>query len=197
MKKKIIALVLGLAMLVGCATGCAYIGDYINTLKGGLVGNNYSIQEFDNFGTLVFTAHGNQVAMTAETDSEGEPTSYIDITIDGYDWKHVGSTLVFAQDGVDVITDFQIPENMEIENSGSTGLMPVDRYINSYKNLFGKECVVLVSSQTGTPICLFQGDDCYVTIPNDLPKMTRIHIDGLSVYVHRANVDIFPAEMFK
>ncbi|MDE5610815.1 MAG: DUF5052 family protein [Odoribacter sp.] len=44
---------------------------------------------------------------------------------------------------------------------------------------------------------LLQGDDCYVTFPSDLPKTTRIHIDGKSVYVHRADVDIFPVEMFK
>ena len=108
----------------------------------------------------------------------------------------MGSTLVFAQEGVDLITDFQIPENMENDGTG-TGLMAVDRRINEYANLFGKKLVVVVSSQNGTPIGLFQGDNCYVEIPEDLPKTTLIHIDGKLVYVHRANVDIIPASLFE
>ena len=75
-------------------------------------------------------------------------------------------------------------------------VMAVDRKINHYANLIGKKLVVLVSSQNGTPIGLFQGDDCYIEIPADLPKTTLINIDGKMVYVHRANVDIIPAELF-
>lgn len=62
-------------------------------------------------------------------------------------------------------------------------------------NLMGKERVVLVSSQNGTPIGLFQGGKCYVEIPSNLPKMTRLNIDGKSVYVHRGDVDIIPATL--
>ena len=54
----------------------------------------------------------------------------------------------------------------------------------------------MVSSQNGTPIGLFQGNDCYFEVPADLPKTTLINIDGKMVYVHRANVDIIPAELF-
>lgn len=132
--------------------------------------------------------------MDCETDDTGEPTSYIDIAIDGASWKHVGGTLVFAQNGVDMITDFQLPEDMEVDGN-SSGLMAVDRFINNYRNLIGKDMVVLVSSQNGTPIGLFQGDDCYMTVSVDLPKTTQLSIDGKAVYIHRANVDIFPAGM--
>lgn len=119
----------------------------------------------------------------------------MNITIDGYEWNHVGSTLVFMQNGIDMITDFTIPENIETNNSISTGLMDIDRIINSYKNYFGKECIVIVSSQHGVPIGLFQGNDCYVKIPENLPKMTMISIDNKLVYVHRANIDIIPVEL--
>ena len=186
-----IALVLCLSL-----TGCAAMDALFSRLKGELFGNDYDISQYDDFGNLVFTVHGNRVTMDCELDDNGEVSSYIDITIDGKSWKHVGSTLVFAQKGVDMITDFQLPENME-GGSGSTGLMEVDRKINSYANLFGKKLIVLVSSQNGTPIGLFQGNDCYTEIPGDLPKTTMISIDGKLVYVHRANVDIIPASMFQ
>ena len=192
---KWIEVILSLAVLVMTFSGCAAVGAYINKLKGELFGNGYKIQQFDDFGNLVFTVYGDKVTMDCELDEYGEITSYVDITIDGQSWKHVGSTLVFAQDGVDMITDFQLPEGMENENGG-TGLMSADRVINEYANLFGKKLVVVISSQNGTPLGLFQGDNCYVEIPGDLPKTTLISIDGKLVYVHRANVDIIPASMF-
>ena len=187
----LIALVLAVAL-----TGCAAIQGYFNKLTGSLFGKGYTITQYDDFGNLVFTVHGAKVTMDCETDEDGEVTSYIDITIDGDSWKHVGSTLVFAQKGVDLITDFQLPADMD-STGHSTGLMAVDRKINHYANLIGKDLVVLVSSQNGTPICLFQGDDCSIEIPSDLPKTTLVHIDGKMVYVHRANVDIIPAELLE
>ena len=196
MKKRNILITCVAVALCIALTGCAAIGAFFSQLKGELFGNNYNIAQYDDFGNLVFTVHGNRVTMDAQLDENGEISSYIDITIDGKSWKHVGSTLVFAQEGVDMITDFQIPEPMEGGNA-STGLMEVDRRINSYANLFGKKLIVLVSSQNGTPIGLFQGNDCYTEIPGDLPKTTMISIDGKLVYVHRANVDIIPASMFQ
>lgn len=198
MKKKIVAMVLMCAVLVGCLTGCASLGSMFQTLKGELVGNSYQIWEYDNFGNRILTLSGDKIALSGDYDSEtGElVSSYIDITVDGKEWNHVGGTLVFAQEGADMITDFQIPENIE-SASGSSGLMGVDRVINSYENSFGKARVVVVYSQTGAPICMFQGNDCYTEVPENLPKTTKIYIDGSLVYVHRANIDIFDAELFK
>ena len=193
-KKRCLALALAAALVLSL-TGCAAVSSFLNTLKGELFGNGYKITQYDNFGNLVFTVYGDRVTMDCELDENGEVSSYIDITIDGKSWQHVGSTLVFMQEGVDLITDFQIPE--EMEDAGlSTGLMAVDRRINEYANYFGKKLVVVVSSQNGTPIGLFQGDSCYTEIPGDLPKTTLINIDGKLVYVHRANVDILPASLF-
>ena len=92
-------------------------------------------------------------------------------------------------------TDFTIPEEIESDTE-SIGLISADRVINNYRNKFGKKSVVVVFSQTGAPICMFQGNDCYKEIPADLPKTTKLYIDGGLVYVHRANVDIFPAKLF-
>ncbi len=197
MKKYIRLAALVLALVLGCSlNGCSAIGAWIGQLRGELFGNDYDICQYDDFGNLVFTVHGDRVAMECETDANGEISSYIDITVDGQSWLHVGGTLVFAQRGVDMITDFQLPADMEA-SGGSTGLMAVDRKINEWANYFGKKQVVVVSSQNGTPIGLFQGNNCYTEIPGDLPKTTLIHIDGKLVYVHRANVDILPASMFE
>ena len=55
------------------------------------------------------------------------------------------------QDNVEIITDFNSIGTIKYE-SDSTGIMSVDKLINSYKNMIGRDRVVIVSSQTGTPI---------------------------------------------
>lgn len=194
-KKSFAASALCIILVVSMLSGCAAISNLVSRLKGELVGNDYEISQFDNWGNKTLTVYGDKITMDCETDESGEPTSYINITIDGYEWQHVGSTLVFAQEGVDMVTDFQMPDELDSQGT-SSGLMAVDRFVNNYKNLFGKKAVVIVSSQNGTPIGLFQGNSCYMEVPDDLPKTTRLNIDGKAVYIHRANVDIIPTALF-
>ena len=196
MKKKLSLSLMVMVLIMSCLTGCASLGSWFQSLKGELVGNSYTIWEYDHFGECVMTLKGNKIALSGDVDSNGELTSYMNITVDGYEWEHVGGTLVFCQNDVDMITNFQLPG--EIESDGnSSGLIAVDRVINNYKNQFGKESVVIVYSQTGVPICMFQGNNCYTEVPDDLPKTTKIYIDGDLVYVHRANIDILSADLFK
>ena len=192
---KVILIICIVVVMATTLFGCANLKSWFQSIKGELIGNRYTVWEYDNFGNKILTIHGKKIALEGGTDSLGENSSYIDITIDGYEWEHVGNTLVFAQNDAEMITDFQIPENIEGKQS-STGLIAVDRVLNHYRNQIGKELVVVVFSQTGAPICMFQGDECYTEVPADLPKTTKIFIDGNLVYVHRANVDIFPAKLF-
>lgn len=39
-------------------------------------------------------------------------------------------------------------------------------------------------------IAAFSGDDVYWEVPEDLPKMTKLMIDGKALYIHRANYQI-------
>ena len=108
----------------------------------------------------------------------------------------MGDTCIIAEDGLDLITDYDM--NTTIDNSdGKMTFMIGDRLINDLKNSFGKEMVVVVKSQLGIPIGVYQGDEVYVSVPDDLPKTTLITIDGKSLYIHRANYTILDAEMVK
>jgi len=73
----------------------------------------------------------------------------------------------------------------------------MDRFINNIKNKIGKEKTIIISSQMGIPLAVYQGKNVYVTVPDDLPKMTRLNIDGKSLYIHRANYIILDTEMIK
>ena len=42
----------------------------------------------------------------------------------------------------------------------------------------------------GTPIYAFEGNDVYWTVPDNLPKFTKLTVDGKQLYIHRANFQI-------
>ena len=69
--------------------------------------------------------------------------------------------------------------------------------LNQYKNKFGKARVVVIKSQLGNPIMAFSGDSVYWEIPEDLPKMTKLMIDGKALYIHRANFKVIDKELIK
>jgi hypothetical protein len=75
--------------------------------------------------------------------------------------------------------------------------VPLDRTVNKYTNLIGKKKTIIVKSQMGILIGVYQGDKVLVEIPSDLPKMTRLIIDGKSLYIHRADYEIFDTGMFQ
>ncbi|NDL68257.1 DUF5052 family protein [Anaerotalea alkaliphila] len=75
------------------------------------------------------------------------------------------------------------------------GFVPLDRFVNSIRNRIGKPKTVVISSQLGIPIGVYQGKSVFVTIPSELPKMTRLNIDGKSLYIHRANYVILDSEL--
>ncbi|MBR1813037.1 MAG: DUF5052 family protein [Lachnospiraceae bacterium] len=62
--------------------------------------------------------------------------------------------------------------------------------VNSIKNDIGKSEVIIIKSQTGAPIYVFSGDSVRWEIPENLPKFTRLIVDGKALYIHRANFQI-------
>ena len=78
-----------------------------------------------------------------------------------------------------------------------SGLTSISKVINKYKNYFGKSRVVVIQSQLGVPIRAYSGDDVYWEIPDDLPKMTKLMVDGKALYIHRANFEIIDTELIQ
>ena len=134
---------------------------------------------------------GNKVSIglltnSANFDSEGGfESEVLEITINGDEVYQVGDTAVIAERGLDMITDFDVPDNIQAESGG--GFMPFDRCVNDYANMIGKAKTVIISSQLGIPIGVYQGDSVYVEVPSNLPKTTLLSIDGKALYIHRAN----------
>lgn len=187
-------------------SGCAKIRDFLSKTKGSLIGNNFVISFYDDYGNKTLCVEGNRVDVgvfeeeskffiSEDEQTSNFPSEVIEITIDKNQMMQVGNTVIFAEEGLDMVEDYEMPENIET-NSGF-GIMGIDRFVNDLQNQFGKDKIVVVSSQMGIPIGVYQGNKVYVSVPEDLPKMTRLNIDGKSLYIHRANYIILDREMLK
>lgn len=178
----------------------------MNDIHGSLIGNNYTVYTYDNYGNQTLKTSGKKISITGnkiETtsyDSDGRTvtgydlSSVITITIDGKEIESCGDTCVFVQKGLEPEVDFSLDE---INSSGSrvTGNVAIARVLNKYKNDFGKSRIVVIKSQMGQPIAAFSGDNVYWEIPDDLPKMTKLMVDGKALYIHRANYQIIDKDL--
>ena len=206
--KALLATIICICIITGL-TGCAANDDYMNDVKGNLSGNSYTIYTYDNYGQKVMTTTGDKINIAGNKtkskgyDSEGnETTSYdvssvITILIDGKEIESCGDTCIFEQKGLKPEVDF----TQEDIISHSTGKISENTYIagilNYYKNYFGKSRVVVIKSQLGQPIAAYSGDEVFWKIPDDLPKMTKLMIDGKALYIHRANFQIIDKELLR
>lgn len=201
----VLATVAALSLFV--FSGCAKLASAINDIKGSLIGNQYTIYTYDNFGNLVLETSGKKIDIAGNPvkntsyDENGkvitgyELSSVITITIDGNEIESCGDTCIFVQKGLTPDVDFTTET---IQSSGSVlDITSLSAKLNQYKNKFGKARVVVIKSQLGNPIMAFSGDSVYWEIPEDLPKMTKLMIDGKALYIHRANFQIIDKELIE
>lgn len=201
----LLALVAMISIFV--VSGCAKLASAINDIKGSLIGNQYTIYTYDNFGNLVLETSGKKIDIAGNPvkntsyDENGkvitgyELSSVITITIDGNEIESCGDTCIFVQKGLTPDVDFTTET---IQSSGSVlDITSLSAKLNQYKNKFGKARVVVIKSQLGNPIMAFSGDSVYWEIPEDLPKITKLMIDGKALYIHRANFQIIDKELIQ
>lgn len=196
-------------LLVGCIslTGCAEIRSKLHEFKGNIKGNTYTVDTFDNTGNLMAQMHGENIDIEGNyvesysVNSDGnfinnyELSSVISITIDGYEMESCGDTLIFYEDGLKPDVAFEPVSEVSTSSDGILDYTSISGRLNKIKNKFGKSRIVVIKSQLGNPIYAFSGDKVYWTIPDDLPKFTKLMIDGKALYIHRSNFQIYDKAM--
>lgn len=189
-------------VLVFALSGCSMIESAINDIKGDLVGNSFTAEFYDNYGELTMTTQGEKVNLSGNRvkehtyTAEGIATSYslssvVTITIDGHEIETCGDTVVFAEKGLE--QDISGREIAEISSKNSGNLLDnnfLAYNINQWENMIGKSRAVVIKSQMGRPLCVYSGDKVYYEVCEDLPKTTKLMIDGHALYIHRANFQI-------
>nr|DAT36995.1 MAG TPA: protein of unknown function (DUF5052) [Caudoviricetes sp.] len=207
MKKKLVAGILMAALAVSCLTGCEGLNSEVNDLNGSITGNTYNASFYTNEGEKFMDMTGQKIDLDSniveeETYSDGswgytkKLSSVVTVTIDGKEVENCGTTMIFAENGLNPDVDFQSPEVINSKTDGSLGEnVIIASVVNRFKNYFGKARVVVIQSQLGDPICAYSGDSVYYEVCEDLPKTTKLMIDGKALYIHRANFQIIDKEL--
>lgn len=206
MKKKPVFLAAAVFVLVMALTGCSALQSGIHDLRGSIVGNEYYIDTFDNYGVRTLRTHGEQIDIDNNIIRENEYnsetgyttvsklSSVITITVDGKQFISCGDTCVFYDTRLKPEHEFYLDE-IESSASGLSDTALISGMVNSVKNKFGKPMVVIIKSQMGAPIYAFSGENVYWDVQEDLPKFTKLMVDGKALYIHRANFQIIDKEL--
>lgn len=198
--KKFRSIILVIAVVLSLS-GCAMFGSEVNELRGDISGNTYECQFYSNEGQKFMTMEGQRINMTSNIVNEYTYTSdgwgyvqtlssVITVTIDGSQVESCGSTILFVEKGLKPDVDYHEVELIESTANGFSSNTFIANIVNKYKNMNGKPVVVVIQSQLGDPICSFSGDDVYWEVCQELPKTTKLMIDGKALYIHRANFQI-------
>ncbi len=200
--RKSIALAAVLLLLMTGLAGCARLQSGIHDLHGSIIGNEYNIDIFDNTGIRTLKTHGKRIDIDnniveektySSTSDEWYTTktlsSVITITIDGSQLISCGDTCIFYDKRLVPDYEFYL-DHLESTSSGLLDSVLISGKVNSIKNAFGKPMVVVIKSQMGAPIYAFSGKKVYWEIQEDLPRFTKLMIDGMALYIHRANFQI-------
>ena len=205
MKKKIVVVIALMLLLATLLTGCAGFQSDVNSLNGSITGNTYECQFFSNYGKKFMTMSGQKIDINENIVRERIYTnkgwgytktlsSVVTVTVDGNEVESCGTTILFIEDGLTPDVDF----TMQDITSVAQGILDntiLANTVNHYKNWFGKSRVVVIQSQMGDPIMAFSGDEVYYTVCEDLPKTTKLIIDGHALYIHRANFQIIDKDL--
>ena len=203
MKKLKKTLAIAIIMIVMTGTfGCARLQSGIHDLHGSIIGNEYNIDIFDNTGIRTLKSHGKKIdidnnvveertyaSATDEWYTTKTLSSVITITIDCRQLISCGDTCIFYDKKLTPEYEFYL-DKIDSNSSGILDSTLISGRVNSVKNEFGKPMVVVIKSQMGAPIYAFSGDKVYWDIQEDLPRFTKLMIDGKALYIHRANFQI-------
>lgn len=219
----ILTLFIAMVALIGCgsadSTGSTDTQEVVN--KPEPPKPTYMVELFDNHGNEWMSVEGkhfdiepNRVkqygySSDGDWDYWYETSSIVSISVDDYDIESCGSTALFYDTRLKKV-DMEFPKEINTVKGDEAGTIdaPNDIRFEDYwglhwwwntantKGNVGKRLVV-IQSQEGDPICMFEGDKVSWDIPTKLPKTTEINIDGKMLYVHRANFSIIDTAIFE
>ena len=206
-RMKKVWLIIAILLLAACMAGCARLRSGIHDLHGSIIGNEYYIDVFDNTGIRTLRTHGKKIdidnnvveertysSTTDEWYSTKTLSSVITITVDGNQLISCGDTCVFYDKRLVPEHEFYL-DSIESNSSGLMDSALISGLVNNVKNQFGKPMVVVIKSQMGAPIYAFSGNKVYWEVQEDLPRFTKLMIDGKALYIHRANFQIIDKDL--
>ena len=186
-------LILMLIVLTVIISGCTKFQSSIKDLKAETFGIERTFNVYDDFGNQTMTVTGKS------TDIQpSEVENVLLITIDGYSWQHVGSSMIAVETGLEnLVETYDVNQTVDTTAEGKGILTTLDRSINKFKSeLTGLKRVIVIKNQSGVIIAVYEGDNVLVE-ESSLPSSTKILIDNKRMTIYRCDFEIFEAGMLK
>lgn len=204
-KHQIVACLIIITLLTTLLSGCGAVDLLRKKIEMTLLGTDFKILVYDDYGNNSLTLGGRNVNIKlfenyANTDSSsnGFKSEVLELTVNGNQMLHVGSTTVFAENGLNTVEDYDYSYLQDATAKGNAVFVPLDRSVNHLANLLsGAKKTIIIKSQLGVVVGVYQGDRVSVEIPDDLPQTTRLVVDGKSLYIYRADYEIFDTSMLQ
>jgi hypothetical protein len=175
---------------------------------------SYIAEFYDNYGQEWMSVEGTRFDISPNKvkeyayNSDGyweyswATSSVMTISIDNHYVESCGSTVLFYDTRLERIeTEVKIDADLSAGDSYSVSTPSDLRYSDGWslhwwwdthqqENVKPAARAIIIQSQNGDPICMFAGNEVTWQVSKNLPKTTEIWIDGMPVYVHRANFAI-------
>ena len=131
------------------------------------------------------------------TDSKGnvsKESSVLDISVGSSQVIHVGSTLIFAENG---LTDYMEKYASKVDLDSNKRSLPfINRFYNQVKNdVTGDSKLILIRSQTGTPLATYFGRKVSTSASGGIPNTTYLLVDGKRLIIYRADFTIYDTDL--
>lgn len=196
-RKRSVLIVLALSVVL--LSGCQDIAHMFKGFEESFKGLEMTIQTYDEESNVIDKITGKSVSIERDTefdtDSESKDSSVMKITVGSNEMHHVGSSMIIAETGLENVFE-EYTKTVDIENL-DRGVPFINTMVNDVKASFtGKEKVILIRSQNGTPLATYSGDKVSL-YKTGVPKSTGILIDDLYLFIYRADYTIYDIDMIQ
>lgn len=195
---------LTIPLLLLCAmvlSSCAAFEAFGDELTRAFKGVPATMTTYTQSGQMVDQVHGESFRISrderfdseASDGSSNKDSSVLLISLGDNHISHVGSSMVLAQDGlVDISKEFGDQVSFENHDPGMPWLNDLKEYMRN--NWKGKGKTILIRSQDGTPIAVYQGDQVEIR-ETDVPKSTWFEVDHKYLFVYRSDYTVYDNEL--
>ena len=201
-KKKILALCFIVVSSALILTGCQSVSNFFKTSQEHFLGLSGTLRTFDENSQVIDKVKGKSISIKSDdrfdiTDSKGnvsKESSVLDISVGSSQVIHVGSTLIFSENG---LTDYMEKYASKVDLDSNKRSLPfINRFYNQVKNdVTGDSKLILIRSQTGTPLATYFGRKVSTSASDGIPNTTYLLVDGKRLIIYRADFTIYDTDL--
>lgn len=202
LKRLLVAIALAVTAVLGltsCAAGAMSFEDLIRDWKG----IPATMTTYGQDGQVLDSAQGESFQFALDerfkvvsVNSDGHvvstPGDVLLLSVGNSHISHVGSSLLLAERGVDVVAgaDTQVA----IENT-EAGVPWLNNFMEYHRNLWqGKGKTLMIRSQDGKPIAVYAANQVEIQ-GTAVPKSTMFRLDGKRLLAYRVDYTIYDNEL--